>query len=86
MQLQSKTGHMVCDYYPVKSWDNVQHYDKVLRILTFMGQTMSKLVMTTEKYVNEVYDKIHTFKYVDNNVDHSNCPQFVSSTEVTYHV
>ena len=69
MQLQSKTGHMVCDYYPVKSWDNVQHYDKVLRILTFMGQTMSKRVMTTEKYVNEVYDKIHTFKYVDNNVD-----------------
>ena len=86
MQLQSKTGHMVCDYYPVKSWDNVQHYDKVLRILTFMGQTMSKRVMTTEKYVNEVHDKIHTFKYVDNNVDHSNCPQFVSSTEVTYHV
>ena len=86
MQLQSKTGHMVCDYYPVKSWDNVQHYDKVLRILTFMGQTMSKRVMTTEKYVNEVYDKIHTFKYVDNNVDHSNCPQFVSSLEETYHV
>ena len=42
MQLQSKKGHMVCDYYPVKTWDNVQHYDKVLRILTFMGQTMSK--------------------------------------------
>ena len=86
MQLQSKTGHMVCDYYPVKTWDNVQHYDKVLRILTFMGQTMSKRIMSTEKYVNEVYDKIHTFKYVDNNVDHSNCPQFVSSLEETYHV
>ena len=86
MQLQSKKGHMVCDYYPVKTWDNVQHYDKVLRILTFMGQTMSKRIMSTEKYVNEVYDKIHTFKYVDNNVDHSNVPQFVSSTEVNYHV
>ena len=86
MQLQSKKGHMVCDYYPVKTWDNVQHYDKVLRILTFMGQTMSKRIMSTEKYVNEVYDKIHTFKYVDNNVDHSNCPQFVSSLEETYHV
>ena len=52
MQLQSKKGHMVCDYYPVKTWDNVQHYDKVLRILTFMGQTMSKRIMSTEKYVN----------------------------------
>ena len=86
MQLQSKKGHMVCDYYPVKTWDNVQHYDKVLRILTFMGQTMSKRIMSTEKYVNEVYDKIHTFSYVDNNVDHSNFPQFVSSLEETYHV
>ena len=86
MQLSSKKGHMVCDYYPVKTWDNVQHYDKVLRILTFMGQTMSKRIMSTEKYVNEVYDKIHTFKYVDNNVDHTNCPQFVSSLEETYHV
>ena len=86
MQLQSKKGHMVCDYYPVKTWDNVQHYDKVLRILTFMGQTMSKRIMSTEKYVNEVYDKIHTFKYVDNNVAHTNCPQFVSSLEETYHV
>ena len=86
MQLQSKKGHMVCDYYPVKTWDNVQHYDKVLRILTFMGQTMSKRIMTTEQYVNEVYDKIHKFEYVDNNVDHSNMWQFVSSTEVTYNV
>ena len=86
MQIQSKKGHMVCDYYPVKTWDNVQHPDKVLRILTFMGQTMSKRIMSTEKYVNEVYDKIHTFQYVDNNVDHTNCPQFVSSLEETYHV
>ena len=77
MQLQSKKGHMVCDYYPVKTWDNVQHYDKVLRILTFMGQTMSKRIMTTEQYVNEVYDKIHKFEYVDNNVDNSNMWQFV---------
>ena len=45
MQLSSKSGHMVSDYYPVKTWDNVQHPDKVLRILTFMGQTMSKRIM-----------------------------------------
>ena len=86
MQLSSKTGSMVSDYYPVKTQDGVKQYDRVLRILTFMGQTMSKRIMTTQQYVNEVYDKIHTFKYVDNNVDHSNCHQFVSSTEVTYNV
>ena len=86
MQLSSKSGHMVSDYYPVKTRDGVKQYDRVLRILTFMGQTMSKRIMTTEQYVNEVYDKIHKFEYVDNNVDHSNMWQFVSSTEVTYNV
>ena len=86
MQLSSKTGSMVSDYYPVKTRNGVKQYDRVLRILTFMGQTMSKRIMTTEQYVNEVYDKIHKFEYVDNNVDHTNCPQFVSSLEETYHV
>ncbi len=86
MQLQSKTGHMVSDYYPIKNWNNVIDPTKVLRILTFMGQTMSKRIMTTEQYVNEVYDKIHTFGYVDNNMDHTKVPQFVSNSEVTYHV
>ena len=46
MQLSSKTGSMVSDYYPVKTRDGVKQYDRVLRILTFMGQTMSKRIMT----------------------------------------
>tara|TARA_B100000131_G_scaffold291897_1_gene305863 strand:- start:387 stop:638 length:252 start_codon:yes stop_codon:yes gene_type:complete len=82
MQIQSKGGSMVCDYYPIKDLNGNLKYDKVLRILTFMGETMSKKVISIESYLNEVYDKIHTFKYVDNNVDHSNVPQFVSLKEV----
>ena len=78
MQLQSKKGSMVIDYYPTKTWDNVKLPDKVLKILTFRGQTMIKRVISTQDYVNEVYDRIHNFNYVDNNVDHSNLHQFVS--------
>ena len=81
MQIQSKMGSVVLDYYPTKTWDNVKLHDKVLKILTFRGQTMIKRVISTQDYINEVYDRIHKFKYVDNNVDHSNCYQFVSLKE-----
>ena len=81
MQLQSKKGSMVIDYYPTKTWDNVKLPDKVLKILTFRGKTMLKKVISTEAYINEVYDRIHNFNYVDNNVDHSNLHQFVSLKE-----
>ena len=81
MQLQSKKGSMVIDYYPTKTWDNVKLPDKVLKILTFRGKTMLKKVISTEAYINEVYDRIHKFEYVDNNVDHSNLHQFVSLKE-----
>ena len=82
MQLQSKTGQMICDYYPVKNFNNRIDPTKVLRVLTFMGKTLHKSVMSTEKYVNEVYDKINLFDYVDNNIDHSYLPQFVYQSEV----
>ena len=70
MQLQSKSGQMICDYYPVKNFNNRIDPTKVLRVLTFMGKTLHKTIISTERYVNDVYDKIHLFDYVDNNVDH----------------
>ena len=81
MQIQSKMGSVVLDYYPTKTWDNVKLHDKVLKILTFRGKTMIKKVISTEAYINEVYERIHKFEYVDNNVDHSNLHQFVSLKE-----
>ena len=81
MQIQSQGGSMVLDYYPTKRWDSVKLHDKVLKVLTFRGQTIIKKVISTQDYINEVYDRIHKFKYVDNNVDLSNCYQFVSLKE-----
>ena len=81
MQIQSQKGSVVIDYYPTKRWDSVKLHDKVLKILTFRGQTMIKRVISTQDYINEVYDRIHKFKYVDNNVDHSNSYQFISLKE-----
>ncbi len=82
MQIQSQKGSMVLDYYPTKTHQNVKLHDKVLKVLTFRGRTIIKKVISTQDYINEVYDRIHKFKYVDNNVDHSNLHQFVSLKEV----
>ena len=82
MQIQSQKGSMVLDYYPTKNHESVKLHDKVLKVLTFRGRTILKKVISTEAYINEVYERIHKFKYVDNKVDHSNCYQFVSSSEV----
>ena len=81
MQITSQSGSVVIDYYPTKTWDSVKLHDKVLKILTLNGKTFLKKVISTEAYINEVYDRIHKFKYVDNNVDHSNLHQFVSLKE-----
>ena len=81
MQITNKSGSVVIDYYPTKTWDSVKLHDKVLKVLTFRGKTMLKKVISTEAYINEVYDRIHKFEYVDNNVDHSNLHQFVSLKE-----
>ena len=82
MQIESQSGAVVIDYYPTKTRSNVKLHDKVLKILTLNGKTFLKKVISTQDYINEVYDRIHKFKYVDNKVDHSNCYQFVSSSEV----
>ena len=81
MQIQSQKGSMVLDYYPTKNHQSVKLHDKVLKVLTFRGQTIIKKVISTQDYINEVYDIIHNFKYVYNNVDHSNLHQFVSLKE-----
>ena len=81
MQIQSKMGSVVLDYYPTKTWENVKLHDKVLKILTLNGKTFLKKVISTQDYINEVYERIHKFEYVDNNVDHSNLHQFVSLRE-----
>jgi len=82
MQIQSQKGSVVIDYYPTKNWDSVKLHDKVLKILTLNGKTFLKKVISTENYINDVYNRIHNFKFIDNNVDHSNLHQFITLKEV----
>ena len=82
MQIKSQSGSVVIDYYPTKTRSNVKLHDKVLKILTLNGKTFLKKVISTENYINDVYNRIHNFKFIDNKVAHSNLHQFITLKEV----
>lgn len=81
MQIESQSGRLVIDYYRIQDWYNNLIQDKVLKIMTLNGQTFSKRVISTKEYVNDVYNRITHFNFVDNFVEHT-MPQYVSTREL----
>ena len=76
---------MVLDFYPIKDWNNNIIPDKFLRILSFMGQTQTKRIVSREIMDEDVNNRVNDYDYVVRDSEFR-FPQFVSSTEVTYNV
>ena len=81
MQITNQSGSVVVDFYPVKTWSGQHITDKFLRILSFMGQTQTKRIVTKKTMDEDVNNRINDYGYVvrDNLF---RFPQYVSSTEV----
>ena len=81
MQISSSKGSMVLDFYPIKDWNENIIPNKFLRILSFMGQTQTKRIVTKKTMDEDVNNRINDYGYVvrDNLFRY---PQYVSSTEV----
>ena len=81
MQISSKKGSMVLDFYPIKDWIENIIPGKFLRILSFMGQTQTKRIVSQETMDDDVNSRVNDFDYVvrDNEF---RFPQYVSFTEV----
>ena len=81
MQICSKKGSMVLDFYPIKDWNDNIVEGKFLRILSFMGQTQTKRIVSQETMDEDVNSRVNDFDYVvrDNEL---RFPQYVSSTRV----
>mgnify|MGYP003128872454 FL=1 len=75
MQISSKDGNMVVDYYPVKDWDNTILGNRMLKVLSFRGDTQRKMIITKHEYDYQVknYVEVHRYKVTDSN---DNPPQF----------
>ena len=63
MELTSKDGNMVVDFYPVKNWDNEIIHNRILKVLSFRGDTQKKMLITRQEFYYQVREYLKDYKY-----------------------
>ena len=63
MQLTSKDGNMVVDFYSLKFADGTEHNRLALKVVTFMGGTQSKSYINIKDVQREVESRIEGYGY-----------------------
>ena len=77
MQLTSKDGNMVVDFYPVKFATGEIHNRLMLKVVTFMGATQSKSYINKKDFQYEFDSRTHGYGYQV--TDESMIPQLFNS-------
>ena len=63
MELTSKDGNMVVNFYPVKNWDNEIINNRILKVLRFRGDKQKKMLITRDEFYYQVREYILQCKY-----------------------
>ena len=63
MELTSKDGNMVVDFYPVKDWNENTINNRILKVLSFRGDTQRKMLITRDEFYYQVREYILQCKY-----------------------
>ena len=63
MELTSKDGNMVVDFYPVKTWDNKLINNRMLKVLSLRGDMQKKMLITKDEFYYQVREYIKDCKY-----------------------
>ena len=63
MELTSKDGNMVVDFYPVKNWDGEMINNRILKVLRFRGDKQKKMLITRDEFYYQVREYILKCKY-----------------------
>ena len=63
MEITSKDGNMVVDFYPVKNWDGKLISNRMLKVLSFRGDTQKKMLITRQEFYYQVREYIKDCKY-----------------------
>ena len=63
MELTSKDGNMVVDFYPVKDLDNNLINNRILKVLSFRGDMQKKMLITRDEFYYQVREYILYNKY-----------------------
>ena len=63
MELTSRDGNMVVDFYPVKDMNNNLIANRMLKVLSFRGDTQKKMLITRQEFYYQVREYIKDCKY-----------------------
>ena len=63
MEVTSRDGNMVVDFYPVKTWDNKLISNRMLKVLSFRGDMQKKMLITRQEFYYQVKEYIKDYKY-----------------------
>ena len=63
MEITSRDGNMVVDFYPVKDMNNNLIANRMLKVLSFRGDTQKKMLITRQEFYYQVREYIMKCKY-----------------------
>ena len=63
MEVTSKDGNMVVDFYPVKTWDNNLIDNRILKVLSFKGDMQKKMLITRDEFYYQIREYLKDYKY-----------------------
>ena len=70
MEITSRDGNMVVDFYPVKNWDGKLISNRMLKVLSFKGDTQKKMLISRDEFYYQVREYIMKYKYKVTNEDY----------------
>ena len=76
MELTSRDGNMVVDFYPVKNWDGEMINNRILKVLRFRGDKQKKMLITRDEFYYQVREYVKECKY--NVTSEYMPPQYIS--------
>ena len=82
MEITSKDANMVIDFHPVKDWDNTPINNRILKVLSFKGNTQHKMLITRDEFYYQVKQYVDKHKYQI--TDDSMIPQFHNWRTLSY--
>ena len=63
MELTSRDGNIVVDFYPVKDFDNNLIHHSILKVLSFRGDMQKKMIISKDEFYSQVREYIMQYKY-----------------------
>ena len=63
MEVTSRDGNMVVDFYPVKDINNNLIANRMLKVLSFRGDTQKKMIISRQEFYYQVREYIKDCKY-----------------------